>query len=126
LTKLNYQELVQLDEKHRERGLRILGFPCNQFGGQEPGTNEDIKKFVAGFGVKFQMFDKIDVNGSNAHPIYVFLKSKLPGFITNDIKWNFSKFVLDRNGTPIQRFSPQDAPSTMVPLLESLLENVVE
>jgi glutathione peroxidase-family protein len=90
-TKKNYTELVELDERYRERGLRILGFPSNQFNNQEPGTNEDIKEFVAKYNVKFDMFEKVEVNGPNAHPLFAYLQNELSGFITNAIKWNFTK-----------------------------------
>jgi len=122
LTELNYKELVQLDEKYQEKGLRILAFPCNQFGNQEPGSNQEIKDFVAKYNVKFQMFDKINVNGSNAHPLFKFLKKKLTGFLINDIKWNFTKFVLDKEGNPIKRYGPKDNPLMMEPLIVQLLE----
>ncbi|KAI9598724.1 glutathione peroxidase-like protein [Syncephalis fuscata] len=126
---LNYTQLVQLDQRYRERGLRILGFPCNQFGSQEPGTNEEIKEFAAGFGVEFDMFDKIDVNGSNAHPLYVYLKQKQKGFMFNAIKWNFSKvsmiFLIDRNGEPVKRYAPNEEPFSFIPEIERLLDESV-
>ncbi|RKP05212.1 glutathione peroxidase [Thamnocephalis sphaerospora] len=114
--------LVQLDQRYREQGLRILGFPCNQFGSQEPGTNEEIKEFVAKFGVEFDMFDKIDVNGSGAHPLFVYLKKKLPGFLVNAIKWNFTKFLVDRHGNPVKRYGPKDEPFSIIPEIERLLQ----
>ena len=91
-------------------GLRILAFPCNQFGSQEPGTNEEIKAFVGKYGVQFDMFDKIDVNGNGAHPLFEYLKSKQGGTLGNFIKWNFTKFVIDKEGQPIARFAPTDDP----------------
>lgn len=96
-------------------GLAILAFPCNQFGGQEPGTNEEIKEFAAGYNVKFDMFDKIDVNGSyfgggEAHPLWTYLKAKQGGSLIDAIKWNFTKFVIDKNGQPVARFAPTDDP----------------
>jgi len=126
LTKLNYTQLVQLDEKYREQGLEIVAFPCNQFAGQEPGTKEEIKTFAAGYNVKFHMMEKIDVNFSNEHPLYTYLKSQLKGSLINAIMWNFAKFVVDRNGVPIQRFAPSDEPNSMIPLIERLLagENI--
>ena len=90
--------------------MRILAFPCNQFGSQEPGTNEEIKAFVGKYGVQFDMFDKIDVNGNAAHPLYEYLKSKQGGTLGNFIKWNFTKFVIDKEGQPIARFAPTDDP----------------
>lgn len=91
-------------------GLRILAFPCNQFGYQEPGTSEEIKQFVSRYGVEFDMFEKIDVNGSNAHPLFNYLKEKQAGTLFNFIKWNFTKFVIDKEGQPAARFSPGDDP----------------
>jgi len=92
-------------ERLHESGLEILAFPCNQFGGQEPWAEPKIKEFVSQYPVKFPMFSKIDVNGENTHPVYEFLKKCLPG----DITWNFeSKFIVDRNGVAIKRFSKDD------------------
>jgi len=97
--------------KHSEAdGLQILAFPCNQFGSQEPGTNEEIINFVGKYGVKFDMFDKIDVNGNHAHPLYEYLKSKQGGTLGNFIKWNFTKFVINKEGQPVARFAPTDDP----------------
>ncbi|KAI8055733.1 phospholipid-hydroperoxide glutathione peroxidase [Syncephalis plumigaleata] len=107
---LNYTQLVQLDQRYREKGLRILGFPCNQFGGQEPGTNEQIKEFVAGYGVEFDMFDKINVN------------EETEGFLLDAIKWNFTKFLIDRNGEPVKRYGPKDEPFSIISEIERLLE----
>ncbi|KAI9592209.1 glutathione peroxidase-like protein [Syncephalis fuscata] len=115
---------VQLDQRYRERGLRILCFPCNQFGSQELGTNEEIKEFAAGFGVEFDMFDKIDVNGSNAHPLYVYLKQKQKGFMFDAIKWNFTKFLINRNGEPVKRYAPNEEPFS-IPEIERLLDESV-
>jgi len=115
LTSVNYTELVKLHEKYEADGLRILAFPCNQFGGQEPGTEEDIKKFAEGFGVKFDMFSKIKVNGDDAHPLWKFLKSKQGGTLGNFIKWNFTKFLVDKEGNPVSRYSPQTNP---IPAIE--------
>ena len=91
-------------------GLRILAFPCNQFGYQEPGTSEDIKNVVAKYGVEFDMFEKINVNGNDAHPLFNYLKEKQTGTMFNFIKWNFTKFVIDKEGKPVGRFSPGDNP----------------
>lgn len=107
--------------RYAERGLRILAFPCNQFGGQEPGTNGEIKEFVKGYGVQFDMFSKIDVNGSNAHPLYVFLKNAKHGTLTNNIKWNFTKFLCDKHGVPVKRYSPTVAPLDIAKDIESEL-----
>nr|XP_006125033.3 phospholipid hydroperoxide glutathione peroxidase [Pelodiscus sinensis] len=95
-----------------ERGLRILGFPCNQFGKQEPGDESQIKQFVASYGVKFDMFSKIEVNGNNAHPLWKWMKEqpKGRGLLGNAIKWNFTKFLIDREGQVVKRYSPMEDP----------------
>ncbi|RHY34330.1 hypothetical protein DYB32_001010 [Aphanomyces invadans] len=110
LTQLNYTQLAELDTKYRDKGLQILAFPCNQFGGQEPGTNEEIMDFVKTFGISFPFFAKCDVNGSNTIPVFQYLKHNLGGLLGNFIKWNFTKFLVDRNGLPFQRYNPQTAP----------------
>ena len=112
---MNYKQLVELFNKHSEAdGLRILGFPCNQFGGQEPGTEREIKEFASKYGVKWDMTAKVDVNGGNADPLWAFLKEKQSGFLINAIKWNFTKFVVDKDGRPVARFSPMDDPMPTV------------
>jgi len=121
LTPLNYEQLQQIHEKYSDQGLRILAFPCNQFGNQEPGTDEDIIEFVKKYNVTFDMFHKINVNGANAIPLYKWLKEKLPGTITNAIKWNFTKFLSDRNGVPQKRYAPNFAPNDIIPDIERLL-----
>jgi glutathione peroxidase len=102
-----YEGLQALYEKYKDKGLVILGFPCNQFGSQEPGTNEEIKEFCSvNYGVTFPMFDKIDVNGKEAHPLYDYLRSQAKGTLgTEAIKWNFTKFLVDKNGKVIDRKS---------------------
>ena len=107
---MNYKQLVEMFNKHSEAdGLRILGFPCNQFGGQEPGTEVEIKEFATSkYGVKWDLFAKVDVNGGNADPLWAFLKEKQSGFLINAIKWNFAKFVVDKTGRPMGRFGPMD------------------
>lgn len=117
----NYQQLVDLHNSFAaSHGLRILAFPCNQFGGQEPGSEADIKLFADGYGVEFDMFSKINVNGSSAHPLYKFLKARLKGTFGNFIKWNFTKFLCDQDGTPVKRFAPTDDPLTIVPYMKPL------
>ncbi|XP_065161842.1 glutathione peroxidase-like [Atheta coriaria] len=119
-TKINYQQLVDLYEKYAgDKGLKILAFPCNQFGAQEPGTPEAICKFVEKYNVKFDMFEKINVNGPNAHPLYKFLSSKLPDpkGKGDKIKWNFTKFIIDADGKPVERFTPATKPITLVETL---------
>ncbi|KAK1943425.1 putative glutathione peroxidase 5 [Phytophthora citrophthora] len=100
----------ELYEKYHDEGFTVLGFPCNQFGGQEPGTAEDILKFTQEkYHVSFPLFSKVDVNGENAHPLFRFLKKQLDGFITNDIKWNFTKFLIV-NHEPLKRYGTTTSP----------------
>lgn len=118
-----YEGLQKLHEKYSDKGLSVLGFPCNQFLSQEPGTEEEIKNFcMSKFGVGFDMFSKIDVNGDNTHPLYVFLKSKASGFLGSEgIKWNFTKFLVDREGKVIQRYAPSTTPAQIEADIEKLL-----
>ncbi|GCC37905.1 hypothetical protein chiPu_0016414 [Chiloscyllium punctatum] len=104
--------LVELDSKYAEKGLRILAFPCNQFGKQEPGDEKQIKAFANTYNVKFGMSSKIDVNGDNAHPLWKWMKEqpKGKGLLGNAIKWNFTKFLIDREGQVVKRYSPMDDP----------------
>ena len=110
-----YQGLEKLYRKYRDRGFSILGFPCNQFGGQEPATESEIQSFCEmRFGVTFPLFSKIEVNGPQAHPLYEFLKSSKPGILgTRKIKWNFTKFLIDRQGNPVRRYAPKQPPEKM-------------
>lgn len=109
-----YEGLELLHNKYKDKGLVILGFPCNQFGNQEPGTAKDIEEgCLINYGVSFQIFEKIDVNGNNAHPLFIYLKNELPGFLTKNIKWNFTKFLIGRDGKPLKRFSPTTIPGKM-------------
>lgn len=104
------------------RGLAIIGFPCNQFGAQEPGTNAEILEFVAGYNVEFQLMDKINVNGAGAHPLFKYLKVRLPGSFGNFIKWNFTKFLVTHDGLPHKRFGPKDDPFSFEDDIKQLLE----
>lgn len=105
------KELEELYKEYKDLGVEILGFPCNQFLNQEPGNNEEVKNFCQiNYGVTFNMFEKIDVNGSNTHPIYKYLKDQERGLLTNDIKWNFTKFLIDKEGNVIKRYSPTTSP----------------
>lgn len=114
LTDTNYRELVQLYEKYNEKeGLRILAFPSNEFGGQEPGTSAEILEFVKKYNVTFDLFEKINVNGNNAHPLWKWLKTQANGFITDDIKWNFTKFIINKEGKVVSRFAPTVDPLQM-------------
>lgn len=108
-----YAELEKLHEQLSPKGLRILGFPCDQFGHQEPGGSNEIASFCQrNYGVKFQMFDKIDVNGSNTHPLYVYLKTNAPGILgSKDIKWNFTKFLVNRQGKVVKRYASNVVPA---------------
>jgi len=105
-----YKGLETIHEKYKEKGFAVLGFPCNQFGGHEPGTNEEIKQFCSTkYKVTFPLFDKIDVNGPKRHPLYIQLAGKDSPF-PGDIKWNFGKFLIGRDGAIIKRFEPRTAP----------------
>lgn len=110
-----YKGLEELYQKYKSEGLVILGFPCNQFANQELENSEDIEEFCQlNYGVSFPMFEKVDVNGKNAHPIFKYLKSKLSGGILGSrVKWNFTKFIIDKNGEPIKRYSPTTKPEKM-------------
>lgn len=109
-----YEGLEKLYQEYRDQGLEILGFPCNQFGKQEPGSSEDIEAFCSvNYGVSFPIFAKIDVNGSNTHPIFKYLKKELPGTLTNAVKWNFTKFLVSAEGKPLKRFAPTTEPSKL-------------
>jgi glutathione peroxidase len=118
-----YAGLEALYKDCHDRGLAVLGFPCNQFGRQEPGTAQDIGAFCEkNYGVTFPMFGKIDVNGPGAHPLYQYLKTEKRGlFGTRNIKWNFTKFLIDRTGKVIARFAPNTTPQTIRPAIEKLL-----
>ena len=117
-----YEGLEALYEKYKDKGFVILGFPCNQFGSQEPGTEAEIKNFCeATFSVSFPMMSKVDVNGENTHPLYKFLKSEQHGLLGNDIKWNFTKFLIDREGNVVERFASQKTPEGLEKEIEKLL-----
>lgn len=106
-----YENLERLYKKYKDHDLVILGFPCNQFGNQEPGTEKDIQEnCLVNYGVSFPVFSKVEVNGPNAHPLFNYLKDELPGFPTKRIKWNFTKFLVNRTGKPIKRFAPFTKP----------------
>ncbi|WP_345373006.1 glutathione peroxidase [Algivirga pacifica] len=117
-----YEGLEMLYKKYKNQGLVILGFPCNQFGSQEPGTEKDIEEFCQlNYGVSFPMFAKIEVNGDNTHPVFQYLKSELKGTLGNDIKWNFTKFLIDKNGNPVKRFAPTTKPEKMEDDIKAIL-----
>jgi glutathione peroxidase len=109
-----YEGLENLYKKYKDQGLVILGFPCNQFGSQEPGANNDlIESCLINYGVSFPMFSKIEVNGKNAHPLFKYLKSELKGLLGGRIEWNFTKFLIDSSGKPVSRFAPITTPEKM-------------
>jgi glutathione peroxidase len=115
--------LEQLWNDYKDRGLVVVGFPCNQFGHQDPGTNGEIEGFCQlNYGVSFPMMAKIDVNGSDAHPLWKWLKSEKPGVLgTEAIKWNFTKFLVGKDGRVIKRFAPNDEPDKLRPDIEAAL-----
>lgn len=118
-----YEGLEELHKKYSDKGLRVLGFPCNQFGAQEPGDSSEIGAFCQkNYGVDFQMFEKIDVNGKDAHPLYKYLAHEAKGALgTEAIKWNFTKFLVDRNGEVLKRYAPTVKPEEIVPDIEKEL-----
>jgi glutathione peroxidase len=116
--------LEELYKKYNDKGLVILGFPCNQFANQEPGDEKSIAEgCLLNYGVTFPMFSKIDVNGTDAHPLYKYLKSALPGFLSNRIKWNFTKFLIDSEGKPVKRFAPSTEPDKIDTYLQKIMFN---
>jgi glutathione peroxidase len=118
-----YKGLEALYQSLHGRGLEVLGFPCNQFGGQEPGGEKEIASFCeVNYGVTFPMFAKVDVNGDAAAPLWKWLKKQKPGLLGSEgIKWNFTKFLVDRNGAVVERFAPNDTPESIAPAIEKLL-----
>jgi len=116
-------ELEELNKQYKEQGLEVLGFPCNQFANQEKGSNDEIQAVCSiNFGVTFTMFEKIDVNGENAHPLYKFLKSEKKGVLSNEIKWNFTKFLIDSEGNVVKRYAPTIKPSKIEEDIKALLK----
>jgi len=118
-----YAGLEALYRKFHDRGLEVLGFPCDQFGHQEPGDENEIKTFCAtNYGVTFPMYSKVEVNGANAHPLYKWLKSEKAGVLgTEAIKWNFTKFLIDRAGNVVRRYAPTDTPEKIEKDLAAVL-----
>lgn len=118
-----YEGLEKLFQKYQDKGLVVLGFPCNQFGNQEKGSSDEIQEFCkANYGITFPIFEKIDVNGKNAHPIFKYLKSRLSGGLLGPkIKWNFTKFLIDKNGNPVKRFSPVTKPEKMEQTIRKII-----
>ncbi len=118
-----YKDLQHLYEKYQDQDFEVLGFPCNQFGAQESGTNEEIQAFCdLTFNVSFKMFDKIEVNGTNASPLFKYLKHESPGILgTEAVKWNFTKFLVNKDGQVVKRFAPKDGQSAIEPELQKIL-----
>ena len=118
-----YTGLEALYEKFRDKGLVVLGFPCDQFGHQEPGDEAEIKNFCSlNYDVKFPLFAKIDVNGTNTHPLYKYLKHEAKGLLGSEsIKWNFTKFLIDKNGKVVKRYAPTDTPESIEKELSAVL-----
>lgn len=118
-----YEGLEKVYQSYKDRGFSVLAFPCNQFGKQEPGDSSDIANFcTTRFSVSFPMFEKVDVNGNNAHPLFQQLKSAAPGLLgSKSIKWNFTKFLVNRSGKVVKRFAPKDKPEHLTQEIEALL-----
>ncbi len=118
-----YEGLEELWQRYRERGLVVLGFPCNQFGNQEPGAEQEIEEFCqVNYGVTFPMFAKVDVNGDDAHPLWSWLRSQKGGVLNEAIKWNFTKFLIGRDGSVIDRFAPTTTPESIAKDIEAALD----
>ncbi|WP_035301890.1 glutathione peroxidase [Clostridium sp. DL-VIII] len=118
-----FKELEELYKEYKDRGFEILGFPCNQFAKQDPGTNKEISEFcLINYGVSFTMFEKIDVNGDNAHPLYKYLKNEAKGILNKEIKWNFAKFLIDSEGNVVKRYAPITTPLKLKGDIEKLLQ----
>lgn len=109
-----FEGLEKLHQQYKDQGLVIIGFPCNQFGSQDPGSNDEIGAFCQkNYGVDFLMMEKIDVNGNNEHPLYTWLKKQEGGFLTDGIKWNFTKFLVNRQGEVVERYAPTTKPESI-------------
>ncbi|MEG0153325.1 MAG: glutathione peroxidase [Cellulosilyticaceae bacterium] len=117
-----FKELEEVYKEYKEEGLVILGFPCNQFAKQDSGSNKEISEFCQlNYGVTFDMFEKIEVNGADAHPLYKYLKKEARGVLSSEIKWNFTKFLVDREGNVIKRYAPTVTPSKIKRDIEKLI-----
>ena len=117
-----YKGLQELYAKYHDKGLEVLGFPCDQFGHQEPGSDADIASFCElNYGVSFPLFSKIEVNGDNADPLYKWLKSEKGGLLGDKIKWNFTKFLVDKQGNVVDRYAPQTSPESIESKIQELL-----
>ena len=117
-----YEGLQKLYDEYKDKGLEILGFPCDQFAHQEPGSDKDIDEFCKmNYGVNFPLFSKINVNGKDTHPIFKLLKKETKSKLGKGIKWNFTKFLVDKDGNPIKRFEPTVTPEDLIPMIEEAL-----
>jgi glutathione peroxidase len=118
-----FKGLESLYKEYKDKGVEVLGFPCNQFGHQDPGSNDEINQFCElNYGVSFPMFQKIDVNGDDANPLFKYLKEQAPGLLgTQAIKWNFTKFLVDQNGKVVDRYAPTDTPEKIAKDIAKLL-----
>ena len=118
-----YDGLEKLYDQYKDRGFEVLGFPCNQFGAQEPGNSDEIAEFCKlNFGVTFPLMEKVDVNGDQASPLFDWMKGEAPGLMgSKSIKWNFTKFLIDRQGNVVKRYAPQDKPERIAKDIEGLL-----
>lgn len=117
-----YEDLQDLYEKYQEKGLEILDFPCNQFGNQAPGSEDEIVDFCQSrYGITFPQFAKIEVNGKNEEPLYTYLKNKKSGVMGKNIKWNFTKFLVDKNGNVVERFAPTTEPQKIEKKIKEIL-----
>ena len=117
-----YKGLQELYAKYHDKGFEVLGFPCDQFGHQEPGNDDEIKSFCElNYGVNFPLFSKIEVNGDDAHPLYKFLKNEKSGLLGDAIKWNFTKFLVDKQGSVVERFAPTTTPEAIESKIQGLL-----
>ena len=118
-----YEGLEELFQQYREQGFEVLAFPCNQFGGQEPGNASEIAEFCkVNFGLTFPLMEKVDVNGDDASPLFDWMKAEKPGLMgSKTIKWNFTKFLIDRGGNVVKRYAPTDAPKSIAKDIEKLL-----
>ena len=118
-----FEGLEKMYEQYKDKGLEILGFPCNQFGKQDPGSNAEIMEFCQlNYGVSFPMFAKVEVNGDAADPLFKYLKKAAPGLLgTEQIKWNFTKFLIDADGNVVKRYAPKDTPKAIAHDIEALL-----
>jgi glutathione peroxidase len=120
-----FEGLEYLYQQYKDKGLVVLGFPCNQFAGQEPVSNENMQQTCRlNHGVTFPLFEKIDVNGPNTHPVFKLLRRSLGGLFGSRIKWNFTKFLIDAEGRPVKRFSPVTKPAAIEPYISKLLSRV--